>query len=162
MIRHVFLCTLVCAGLPASAGEWIVGVGRADFSSGGASGRAALAVEVHGAPLLWPDRLPLGLAAAATAHDNGDYWVGAGVAVVAPLGGGPWFVEASVMSGLYHNGEDATDLGHVVEFRSLAGLGYRFGEALAISLAIDHKSNAGLGEDNPGVDTVSLRLRRRF
>ena len=66
------------------------------------------------------------------------------------------------MPGLFEEGTDGNDLGLAFEVRSLAGLGYRFDSGSAISLAVSHKSNAGLGDSNPGANALLLRYHRSF
>ncbi|MFC3118764.1 acyloxyacyl hydrolase [Jhaorihella thermophila] len=41
--------------------------------------------------------------------------------------------------------------------RSLLGLGYRFGNGSALSLAVSHKSNASTSNFNPGANSIFLR-----
>ena len=51
---------------------------------------------------------------------------------------------------------DGPDLGHTVEFRSQLELGYRFRNESRLSLAFSHISNASLGDQNPGVEILSV------
>ncbi len=57
--------------------------------------------------------------------------------------------------GAYSDG-DGKDLGNTVEFRSQLEAGYRFDDRSRVSFAISHISNAGLGDDNPGVNMLSV------
>ena len=66
------------------------------------------------------------------------------------------------MPGAYFEDSAATDLGHTVEFRSLLGLAYRLRSGDKLSFAVLHKSNAGLGSQNPGANTFLLRWHRAF
>ena len=61
----------------------------------------------------------------------------------------------SFAPGLWSRGS-GKDLDHVVEFRSQAELGYQFDNKSRLSVAFSHLSNAGLGDDNPGVEVLSL------
>ncbi len=58
-------------------------------------------------------------------------------------------------AGLYADG-DGPDLGHTIEFRSQLELGYRFDNESRISAAFSHISNASLGDQNPGVEILSV------
>ena len=49
------------------------------------------------------------------------------------------------------------DLGLPVLFRESIEIGFRFNENNAISLMLDHISNASIGDQNEGLDTVGLR-----
>ncbi len=74
-------------------------------------------------------------------------------------------VTPSIAVGAYSDG-DGKDLGHTVEFRSQLEVGYRFDDESRLSAAFSHISNASLGDDNPGVEILSvyyhLPLRRLF
>ena len=72
------------------------------------------------------------------------------------------FFEASLLPGFYSEGDDGTDLGGNFQFRSLFGLGFNLNAKSAVSLAIDHLSNAGIESKNPGTEAVTFRYRRRF
>ena len=61
----------------------------------------------------------------------------------------------NVAVGAYHDG-DGKDLGHTVEFRSGLELAYRFDNRSRLGLAVHHISNAGLGDSNPGTESVVL------
>ena len=149
---------LAVLATPSGAADWVLGPGSSDFDAGS---EAAVAVEVHGRPLWSLGGVEIGGAAGVVADGDGSVWIGAGLSALLDLGP-RWFVEASVMPGVYDEGSAATDLGHGIEFRSLIGVGYTLNAATRLSLGFDHKSNAGLGARNPGVNTLSLRLRRTF
>lgn len=51
---------------------------------------------------------------------------------------------------------DGKDLGHTIEFRSQIELGYRFTDRSRLSVAFSHISNAGIGDDNPGTEVLTL------
>ncbi|MEM9394700.1 MAG: acyloxyacyl hydrolase [Pseudomonadota bacterium] len=73
-----------------------------------------------------------------------------------------WFVELSLMPGYYDEGRPENDLGHEIEFRSMAGIGRTIGEGRAVSLAVSHISNARLSSVNPGANAVHLRFHFDF
>ncbi len=163
MMKHRLMAAALAAisVSPAQAADWVLGVGYSDFSGDRAEDAVALTVEVHGAPRWVFGSVAVGFAAGAMIDDIGDAWVGVGLSGLASLGD-RWFVEASLMPGLYEEGQGRNDLGDAVEFRSLIGLGYALDPDTRLSVAVDHRSNAGLGDDNPGVNTFSLRVRRAF
>lgn len=86
-----------------------------------------------------------------------------------------WFVAAS-FGGAVHNGEtdtynpiaDAGRVGHTVfygcraQFRLAGDVGYRLTERVSASFHWNHISNAGLCDDNEGMDQIGLRLGMRF
>jgi len=64
-------------------------------------------------------------------------------------------VTPSIAAGLYFEG-DGKDLGSPIEFRSQIELAYRFNDRSRLGLAVSHISNAGIGDDNPGTEIVTL------
>ncbi len=67
-----------------------------------------------------------------------------------------WTLTPSLGAGFYGEGSEGKDLGHVVEFRAQAEIGYNFMNGSRVSGAIGHTSNFGLGEDNPGAGNVGM------
>ncbi|WP_342070989.1 acyloxyacyl hydrolase [Yoonia algicola] len=89
--------------------------------------------------------------------DN-DVWVGAGAKwSTERTVGGPIFIEASLMPGVYMQG-DGPDLGFPVQWRGALGAGVKFGDVGSLSVFLDHRSNADLSEVNPGLETVGIRF----
>lgn len=158
------LLPLLLALLPAApvaAQELLIGVGYAAFNAESARDGGILASEYHAAPFgrfLGADAT---LAAAADITTSGDAFLGLGVAARWPLGQ-RWFIDASVLPGYYSEGNDSNRLGGHFQFRSTLGVGRRFGDAGALSLAISHKSNAETQERNPGLETLMLRWHVSF
>ena len=67
-----------------------------------------------------------------------------------------------------HDGElettkkDQKELGSRLLFRIPIEVGFAFGEHHSLSLFFDHVSNAGLADENEGLDTLGLRYGHRF
>ncbi|WP_322892471.1 MULTISPECIES: acyloxyacyl hydrolase [unclassified Yoonia] len=94
----------------------------------------------------------------ASATSDGDLWLGAGAKwTTQNVIEGPFFVELSFMPGLYVQG-DGPDLGGPLEFRGALGVGYAFDNGATLTVLADHRSNADLGDINPGLETVGLRF----
>jgi lipid A 3-O-deacylase len=70
---------------------------------------------------------------------------------------GPIVLTPSFGPGIYLHGR-GKDLGYPLEFRSQLELGYEFVNAMRISAAYSHISNAGLGSSNPGANIVGLYM----
>ncbi len=88
---------------------------------------------------------------------DGDMWMGAGAKWTSRnISAGPFFVEASLMPGIYAQG-DGPDLGGALQFRSALGAGYEFDNGATLALLFSHRSNAELQDTNPGLETLSLR-----
>ncbi|MEM9795210.1 MAG: acyloxyacyl hydrolase [Pseudomonadota bacterium] len=140
---------LTASAMPASAGETHLSFG---FRS----------VDNHEDAEIYARRItdrrvgPLNLAYGGALTEEGAVWVGVGLQRDWVLSG-PWYVSASVMPGLRDRG-GGPDLGHTVQIRSGLEIGRQFG-AGALGIGIDHISNAGLGEDNPGSNALFLRYR---
>ncbi len=164
MIRRGVVCVLsalLAAAGPAAAQEVVLGLGYADHNGAGGEDGAAFQIEYHAAPFGALLGAQLMGAAALDLTAAGDAFAGIGL-LARWSGSGPWFVDASVMPGLYAEGEDGNDLGGDVQFRSALALGRRIGPGQAVSLALGHKSNAGLEDRNPGMTDLTLRWHRAF
>ncbi|MBY0430529.1 MAG: acyloxyacyl hydrolase [Rhodospirillales bacterium] len=61
----------------------------------------------------------------------------------------------STAAGAWRQG-DGKSLGNAVEFRSGFDLAYRFHDQTRLGLGLYHMSNAGLGDKNPGEETVQV------
>lgn len=61
----------------------------------------------------------------------------------------------SFAAGYYKDG-NGRELGHEIEFRSSIELSYRFDNRSRLGLAFYHLSNAGIGNNNPGTEVLSL------
>lgn len=66
-----------------------------------------------------------------------------------------FYVIPNFMAGLYAEG-DGKDLGHAIEFRSGIEFAYQMQNAHRVGLAFNHVSNAGIGNKNPGAETLML------
>lgn len=78
----------------------------------------------------------------------------------------PWFAEAglggTMMHRVYHT--STHDFSTAFQFTEVLGLGYSFGAQREheLSLRLQHFSNAGVKEPNPGENFVRLRYAYRF
>ena len=62
----------------------------------------------------------------------------------------------------YYDQENSKDLGYDLEFRSQLELSYQFQSMNRIGLSLNHISNASLGEQNPGVESMVISFIRVF
>lgn len=115
--------------------------------------------EYHFDPTYRANAFSSGFAVAGRVDEDGDAWIGGGVAFTYDLSD-QWYIGGSFMPGLYAEGD--TDLGHVIEFRSLLEVGYNFTPERRVSLAFEHLSNGGIDDENPGAEAISLRVWHRF
>jgi lipid A 3-O-deacylase len=93
--------------------------------------------------------------------DTNDVWVGLGATHTTrfwdrPSGVGG-YAQLHVMPGVYTRGT-GPDLGHQLEIRSGAEIGYQAKNGLRYGLSYDHRSNAGLSSPNPGMETLQFRV----
>ncbi|MBB4286316.1 acyloxyacyl hydrolase [Roseospira goensis] len=64
-------------------------------------------------------------------------------------------VTPNAAAGYYSAGE-GRDLGYPLEFRTGIEAAYQFGNGSRLGVAYHHISNAGLGDRNPGIETLTL------
>ena len=92
-----------------------------------------------------------------SASSDGELWGGAGYAYTLSNRQQNLFMQLHVMTGLYEEG-DGVDLGGPIEFRSGLEVGYQSKSGVRFGLSVDHRSNAGLYSNNPGLETVQFRI----
>ena len=88
---------------------------------------------------------------------DGDAWAGLGHAYTMTDRSERAYVQLHAMTGLYMQG-DGPDLGGPIEFRSGIEFGYENKSGWRFALSYDHRSNAGIYENNPGIETVQFRV----
>ncbi|MEE8189219.1 MAG: acyloxyacyl hydrolase [Kiloniellales bacterium] len=88
------------------------------------------------------------------ATSDGAVWGGAGVLLDIYFGRRV-VVTGSIGAGGYAEG-NGKDLGHAIEFRSQAEIAYRFDDRSRLGVAFSHLSNAGIADENPGVEVLNL------
>ena len=69
--------------------------------------------------------------------------------------GSSWLLTPVFGAGLFSNGGDL-DLGHSVQFKSGIELTARLADRYRVGLLLYHLSNAGLSDDNPGVEVLEV------
>ena len=104
---------------------------------------------------------PFQPAVGASITSHGDIWVGYGATYTAHLADTGLYAQLHLMPGLYHYG-GGQDLGHVIEFRSGAEVGYEAKNGLRVGISYDHRSNADISSTNPGVETLQFRISAPF
>ena len=100
---------------------------------------------------------PFGTAAGISVGEKGETWFGIGHTYTLKMRNSPFFAELHTMPGVYFAG-DGFDLGGLIEFRSGIELGYENRRGWRFGLSYDHRSNAGIYDDNPGIETVMFRI----
>lgn len=88
-------------------------------------------------------------------NTDGAFYGYAGINWDLPLGIKPIYITPGFNIGGYSKG-DSKDLGYGLEFRSSIEVTYRFKNGQRLGAALSHLSNAGLGSENPGVETYQL------
>ncbi|MFP7572379.1 acyloxyacyl hydrolase [Marivita sp. S2033] len=100
---------------------------------------------------------PFGTAAGLSVGENSETWVGYGATYTIPIARTGVYAELHAMPGLYFD-NGGFDLGGEIAFRSGLELGYETSRGWRMALTYDHRSNAALYDENPGVETVQLKL----
>jgi hypothetical protein len=134
--------------LPGDGGLISVAVGRAGFRE--MRVKTQLAVSYHHRAVL-PRVRP---AAGVLASSGGDafFFLGCSsdLALARRVGVTP------LLSAGYYSEGDGTRLGGALEFRSAVELWVRVGRTARVGVCVDHLSNAGLFDDNPGRESLTL------
>lgn len=65
-------------------------------------------------------------------------------------------ITPSFAPSIYLAGDDGKDLGFPIEFRSGIEVSWRFDDSSRLGVAIHHLSNASLGDENPGTETLNV------
>lgn len=154
-MRRVHLATLamLIMAVPAQAQEpdfLSVGAGYYDLFDDQAAGEARLEYRFDEERRLWVFTPFVGVMATTDAATYG--YAGIGVDV---FFGPRWVATPTFAAGIYGNG-DGKDLGNAVEFRSGLEVAYRFDDRSRLGLSFTHISNAGIGDRNPGVESLVL------
>lgn len=102
-------------------------------------------------------RGPFGEAAGLSVGENGEVWVGYGSTYTHHFGRSGLYTELHAITGLYFD-NGGFDLGGLIEFRSGIELGYEAKQGWRAALTYDHRSNAGIYDDNPGIETVQFKV----
>lgn len=89
------------------------------------------------------------------ANDDSGAYVYGGAYWDLPLGTAPFVISPGFAVGAYNQGA-SKDLGSALEFRSTLEIAYEFDSGHRLGAAISHLSNAGIGDSNPGTETVQL------
>jgi hypothetical protein len=143
--------TALAAPLRAEEPDFLtIGAGYYDLFDDQAAGEGRLEYRFSEANKLWIFTPFVGVTATTDAATYG--YAGVGVDV---FFGNRWVLTPSFAAGIYGNG-DGKDLGNAVEFRSGVELAYRFDDYARLGLSFTHISNAGIGDRNPGVESLVL------
>lgn len=149
------LCALIAAvaAPPARASEDLLVLGAGYYDVFDDNGAADFRIDYR-----WNNPLVLGIKpflGAEVTSDSAIYGLGG---LYVDWGLAPhWYVTPSIGAGLYHEGS-GKDLGNGIEFRSQLEIAYEFETRHRLAAGISHISNAGLGDDNPGTEILSLSL----
>jgi len=158
--NFVAVVCFVMSAMSAQAQEWVFGLGASDFGDAGQDS-AILDVEYRYAPFVQKRVRSMAWGVNASVTGEGDLFVGGGLWTRWQWDSG-WFIDNSIMPGLFEEGPSGNDLGSAFQIRSLLGVGYQFDNGSAVSLALSHKSNASLAEDNPGMNGYTIRYHLNF
>lgn len=145
---------------PTAASDFVFGLGQNDVDGQGAEA-VAFQLEYHSEPLREYSWGSVSGMVATQVDDDGDSYLGVGVSLMWNTSD-KWFVEGNWAVGYYDEGDGGTNLGGNLQFRTLVGFGYRMSDQTRLSIALDHLSNAGLKEFNPGREAVTIRYRIDF
>ena len=121
------------------------------FGAEGGENRAAIFELEYRLP---GGRWEIGPVLAAAMTSDGGLFVRAGVGRDFPFAG-RWNLHVTATAGYYEPGHGKY-LGAAWQFRSAAELGYELKPGVRLGAAFAHISNGGLGDNNPGMETVAV------
>lgn len=94
--------------------------------------------------------------------DTNDIWLGFGATHTTRFwqsrSGAGGYAQLSFLPGVHVQG-NGPDLGHPVEFRSGAEIGWQARNGVRVGLSYDHRSNGDISSLNPGMETFQLRVQ---
>jgi len=151
---------LLWLSTPAQSSSLVFGFG-AEGVDGEDTTKVVVYLEFKSSPFFERGRFSASYSTATRVDSDSDFYIGAGALIEFSLTD-RLFIEASLLPGYYGRGQNGTELGGNIQFRSLAGVGYNLNARSAVSVAIDHLSNAGIEDRNPGTEALTLRFTRRF
>jgi lipid A 3-O-deacylase len=140
-------------GTPAAAANVSFGAGHDDASA------AILSLQLDSNPVWSLGPVGFGVGAGIDADTDGDIWIGGGFTGVWPFAE-HWAAQGSLMAGVYAVGDGGYDLGSDLEFRTRLGVSRSIAFPWRLGVALEHKSNGGLGDYNPGLESILLLLSR--
>jgi len=144
----MMIATLMMAASPALSDQSrvIAGIGAQESVGSAEFSLRYVAPE----PMLWRLHPAFG----ASLAGNGSGWAGIGSALTFGQNEGI-FLRITNMVGAYRRGS-GRDLGGALQFRNALDIGYRWHNGIEAGLGADHRSNAGLSNPNPGLNTIYL------
>lgn len=139
----------------ANAQSWNLGLtvyGEADHGP-----QAELLIERQFRPFADLGKWSIAPGVGARISQNTGSWIGGGVIAYRTYGEF-WRVDAGLMPGYYSDGSEGKMLGSDLEFRSYLSVGRQVSDSLYIAVGIEHMSNGGIGDYNPGDNRLMVRL----
>ena len=89
--------------------------------------------------------------------EDGEAWIGIGQTYTFEFGSSPLYAELHAIPGItLENG--GFDMGGPIAFRSGAEIGFETRAGWRFGLSYDHRSNAGIYDENPGIETIAFRV----
>ncbi len=154
-MKKVLLASLLALSLPQvciAEDQAAIAFSAGAFGIFNSDSTAEVGVEYRFAPLASVFNLIPTLGAAM--HADGGYWAYAGLRYDFNLNP-KWIVTPNFAVAGYEDGA-GRDLGHGLEFRTGLDLAYQLTDRSRLGLGIYHMSNAELGKENPGAESIIL------
>ncbi|MEM9308783.1 MAG: acyloxyacyl hydrolase [Pseudomonadota bacterium] len=146
----------------AVASELTIGVGS-EISMFDGEEDGSLSIDWHADTWRTIGQASISWGVASEIQTSGDVWAGAGAKLGLPLGPSrKTRFDLSLHGGLYSEGSSGHDLGGSIQFRTRIGFTHFLRPDLGIGVSLQHKSNAGLDDDNPGSESVHILLSKKY
>ncbi|NNE52065.1 MAG: hypothetical protein HKN30_06640 [Sulfitobacter sp.] len=162
LIRFALISGLLGFHSPASADEWVVGLGGSDLFDEVRAEAAAGLLEYHSDPFFERPLLSMSWLLAVQFDTTDNHFIGAGVYALRPFARRNLFVEASFAVGGYHQGTFVGKGAESLLFRSSIGVGMQLKNESRLSISLDSLLDKKFTFDNPGKEAIMLRYTRPF
>ncbi len=152
-LRTALFATVAALGVsaPAAASDYLTGyVGWFDVIDE-ENEATQFGLEYRMSPIGYGLRPTIGI----DVTTDGAVYAFGGINWEVPLIDNQLFLIPNFMAGGYSQG-DGKDLGHGLEFRSGLELSYQMENTHRVGVAVNHISNASLGDKNPGAETILI------
>lgn len=152
-ILGLFFPVLALAEKPAAKGFLGLSIGFYNVLDGDQQSQDIRLEYRHNKPLL--KRFAVKPWAGLMGTTDGSFWAGGGLYYDLALNK-VITLSPSIGVGGFRDGSNDVDLGYAIEFRTQLELSYQLQNDDKLALAFSHFSNAGLGDSNPGVESLAL------
>jgi lipid A 3-O-deacylase len=156
---HLIVSLVIAVSSISLSQAGTLGIAAGSYDFDGSHSAADFRLEYEADSNIWLDNLKPWAAVQATT--DGTIWLGGGLLYDWQFTQ-TWHLKPSLGAGYYSRGSSDLDLGHPLEFRSQLEIAKDINDQHSLGLAVSHLSNADLGNENPGVEVLSVYWHYKF